>query len=341
MPPSNANCGVKKMQISSAEQMNPQKRNTMEDSHVIQHANNPQWSHDSTFIGCYDGHGGRDIVEFLEDNLHSIICQELNHDDDAPIYERLERSFLMADVQSKLKNIQTSGSTVAICIIEREIVSKDSNDEKCMRIKIHAANAGDARAVLSCKPSLLSSEITNDQGTTKLEGKNTTFHDRNDATTIRLTEDHKADDPSEVERIENAGGFFMRNRVLGIMAVARSLGDHGMKEFVTAKPYVRSIEFCLDLNQVASCENENCTNEPLEDREFIILACDGLWDTMEDHEAVDIVRKFLKIQQDISNNNGSQPLNTYDLRDKAAQILCKEALKRGTTDNVTALVAWF
>ena len=63
------------------------------------------------------------------------------------------------------------------------------------------------------------------------------------------------------------------------------------------------------------------------DVEFIILACDGLWDIMEDHEAVAIVRIFLKFQQDISNNNDGQPLNTYDLRDKAAQILCKEALK--------------
>ncbi|CAN0409986.1 unnamed protein product, partial [Hapterophycus canaliculatus] len=54
----------------------------------------------------------------------------------------------------------------------------------------------------------------------------------------RLTYDHKADDESEQERVYAAGGFVLRNRVLGILAVSRSFGNQGMKELVTAVPYV-------------------------------------------------------------------------------------------------------
>ena len=38
---------------------------------------------------------------------------------------------------------------------------------------------------------------------------------------VRLSHDHKAEDPVEIDRIEASGGFVLRNRVLGILAVAR------------------------------------------------------------------------------------------------------------------------
>ena len=64
----------------------------------------------------------------------------------------------------------------------------------------------------------------------------------------RLSYDHRAEDPSEEERIKDAGGFIARKRVLGILAVTRSFGDHGMKDFVTAHPYISEValEDCGD-----------------------------------------------------------------------------------------------
>ena len=55
---------------------------------------------------------------------------------------------------------------------------------------------------------------------------------------------------------------------------------------------------------------------------FIILACDGLWDVMEDQQAVDFVLRYQHERNDIS------------------QHLVNEALRRGSTDNVTVVVAW-
>lgn len=66
-------------------------------------------------------------------------------------------------------------------------------------------------------------------------------------------------------------------RVLGILAVSRSFGDHGMKDFVCASPHLSS----LCLNDHGDCP-------------FLILACDGVWDVMTDEDAVDLILEKYK-----------------------------------------------
>lgn len=203
---------------------------------------------------------GRDIVNFLEQVLEDNIARELLHDDDASIKTRVERAFLMTDIQSKQMGLITSGSTVAVCLLDH------TNNI------IHAANTGDARIVLAH------------------EGK-----------AHRLSHDHRADDPSEVKRIQKAGGFCLKNRVVGILAVARSLGDHGLKDFVICEPHVSSWNKGGD---------------------FVIVACDGLFDVLSDHQVVDLVYQWKGKREDV------------------AKYLCREAIDRGSTDNVTVIVNW-
>lgn len=156
---------------------------------------------------------------------------------------------------------------------------------------IYSANCGDARAVLSTS-----------------------------STVIRLTHDHRANDPIEQKRIESSGGFVIRNRVLGILAVARSFGDHGLKEYVICRPDLRAFDIRgEDLNDDAS---------------FVILACDGLWDVMEDEEAVDLVKRYIKGANHLGEKEDRQR------RHNAARMLADEALKRASGDNITVLVAW-
>jgi len=254
--------------------MNPSKRNTMEDickAYETFDLVGPDWS----LLGVYDGHGGRGIVDFLDDALETNIAQELKAtDDDASVLQRIERAFLITDIQSRKANILCSGATVVVCLVERT----------ASHSTLYAANCGDARAVLS------------------RNGK-----------AKRLTHDHKAVDPIEVARIEAAGGFLIRNRVLGVLAVARSLGDHSLKEFVIGQPYL--FETVLD-----------------EKDDFVIIACDGLWDVITDQDAVYLVRiNFPRIKE---NNNEQKRL-------KAAQMLIDKAMQRGSSDNITVIVAWF
>jgi len=56
--------------------------------------------------------------------------------------------------------------------------------------------------------------------------------------------------------------------------------------------------------------------------EFLILACDGLWDVATDQQAVDLIRDELD-------------------PDAAAKKLMQHALDEGTRDNVTILIVRF
>ncbi|KAJ7188261.1 phosphatase 2C-like domain-containing protein [Mycena filopes] len=120
---------------------------------------------------------------------------------------------------------------------------------------------------------------------------------------IRLTYDHKGSDKQEAKRITDAGGFVMSGRVNGVLAVTRSLGDSSMKEFVVGAPYTTETELC-------------------DEDEFLILACDGLWDVTSDQAAVDLIREV-------------------DDAQAASQMLLKDAMANHTSDNVTVLVVRF
>eukprot|EP01084_Bolivina_argentea_P080035 145018_1 len=221
-----------------------------------------------SFFGVYDGHGGRGIVDFLETRLEQNIAAELRAGDDASIPERIRRAYLVTDIESKAAEMVTSGATAVTCILKRD------GEE----IVLYTSNIGDSRAVIFAG------------------GK-----------AIRLTKDHKADDEEEQRRVEKAGGFVLRSRVLGILAVARSFGDHGMKEFVIAEPHC----------------NERKLNIPKEEP-FFILACDGIWDVMTDEEACHVVNHELQ--------EGNE--------DNAARKLVERALDRGSSDNITVLVVF-
>ena len=58
-------------------------------------------------------HTGRDIVEFLECSLATNVAEELNVvDDSIDIQTRLERAFLITDIQSRKKGLMTSGKLI-------------------------------------------------------------------------------------------------------------------------------------------------------------------------------------------------------------------------------------
>ncbi|BGP45663.1 hypothetical protein JCM10450v2_001493 [Rhodotorula kratochvilovae] len=160
-----------------------------------------------------------------------------------------------------------SGSTVKTPTVE---IAGPAVTKKAAKRTLYTANVGDARAVLS-------------RG-----GK-----------AVRLTYDHKGSDAKEAKRISDAGGFVLNNRVNGVLAVTRSLGDSSMKEFVVGAPFTTET-----------------TLGPQD--EWLIVACDGLWDVCTDQEAVDLIKDIADPQE-------------------ASQKLLDHALSSFSTDNLSIL----
>ena len=362
----------------------------------------------------------------------------------------LERAFLLTDVRSRLDGIATSGATVACCVVIPNYPPPDDEegggggggvvgDRRRRRrrgggcrgpasISVHAANAGDARAVLSSDTAARrrrrrrsrgrdrgrsrsisggGAEIVDEDDPTATEvvppppssSSSSTWSRRrhpaaaaasssagrppprrrrttHPAAAVRLTRDHKSTDPDEIARVEKSGGVVLRGRVLGVLAVARSLGDHGLKEYVIGRPHVSSAVVRIfdrsdddeeddddddgkdedndrenngdggdrdhdpsDDDDDGMAEEGGGGDAPHTDGEFLIVACDGLWDVMEDQEAVDLVRGRVRHRRDDDDDRlgGSE---TCDGREGVSSFLVEEALRRGSADNITVVVYW-
>lgn len=131
---------------------------------------------------------------------------------------------------------------------------------------------------------------------------------------VLLSKKHKPTDQSERDRIKKAGGHVVFGRVMGSLAVSRALGDRDFKhpynkadgDFVSADPFITKIPI-----------------QPEDD--FLIVSCDGLWDKLSYESAVDLVAQC--------RNQGKGP-------EESAQLLVKDSLDRGTSDNVTAIIVF-
>lgn len=230
-------------------------RPTMEDGYRAVRS----FAENTAFFAVYDGHGGREAVDVIENTLERNLAIQLKKHDGNTIEEKIIRAYKVTDRdlcsgrhgigEPVPIDVGQAGSTAVTVLVKKEGQNRT----------LYAANCGDARAVLS------------------YNGK-----------ARRLTKDHKPDDPEENRRIERAGGFVQQHRVHGILAVARAFGDKGLKKYVPADPYTSSFEITQHGNG-----NSNGNSDP-----FMIVACDGLWDVMSDQEAVELVRDLPSRSQD-------------------------------------------
>ncbi|RAK96602.1 type 2C protein phosphatase PTC1 [Aspergillus ibericus CBS 121593] len=275
---------------------------------------------DNGYFAIFDGHAGTFAAEWCGKKLHLILEDVMRKHPNKPVPELLDETFTTVDQQLERLPLKNSGCTAVIALLRWEdripsvqatllspphapaatAPSKDEADsdsgdtptqaamssessssllklqDKPIRQRVlYTANVGDARIIL-CRG-----------------GK-----------ALRLSYDHKGSDENEGKRIANAGGLILNNRVNGVLAVTRALGDAYLKDLVTGHPYTTETLIQPDSD------------------EFIILACDGLWDVCSDQEAVDLVR------------------NVHDAQD-ASKILVDHALARFSTDNLSCMVIRF
>ncbi|KAK2197784.1 bifunctional PPM-type phosphatase [Babesia duncani] len=100
---------------------------------------------------------------------------------------------------------------------------------------------------------------------------------------IALTHDHKPQLQEESDRIRRAGGCVTNGRVDGNLNLSRALGDLSFKRDTTLSPAEQRITALPD---VRICPLNNAD-------EFVVLACDGIWDCKTNQQVVDFVRRHL------------------------------------------------
>ncbi|EIM86041.1 PP2C-domain-containing protein [Stereum hirsutum FP-91666 SS1] len=160
--------------------------------------------------------------------------------------------------------------------------------------KIYVANAGDSRIVLGVK------------GQAK-----------------PLSYDHKPQNDTERSRIMAAGGYIEFGRVNGNLALARALGDFEYKKNYSITPE----------KQIITADPDVIAHDITDDDEFLVLACDGIWDCLSSQQVIDVVR-----------------LQIYEGKDlpEICENICELCLAPDTTsgagigcDNMTVMIVAF
>jgi len=121
----------------------------------------------------------------------------------------------------------------------------------------------------------------------------------------RLTIDHRPTNKEEAAAVRARGGMILfiggPPRVNGMIAITRALGDRELHDALTCEPDVSPVSMTLGSDDV------------------LVLACDGLWDSVGDDAVENIVL------------NEPDPL-------KAAEALRNLAYNKGSGDNISVMV---
>ncbi|KTW32682.1 uncharacterized protein T551_00167 [Pneumocystis jirovecii RU7] len=126
--------------------------------------------------------------------------------------------------------------------------------------RIFCANAGDSRSVLCVRG----------------EAKPLSF-------------DHKPQNELEKARICAAGGFVDFGRVNGNLALSRAIGDFEFKKNADLPPEQQIVTAYPDVTQHILDKDD----------EFLVLACDGIWDCQTSQAVVEFVRRGIAAKQEL------------------------------------------
>ena len=240
---------------------------------------------DNGYFAIFDGHAGTFAADWCGKKLHILLEEMIRKNPNTPIPELLDQTFTSVDQQLDKLPLKNSGCT-AICAVLRWEDRIPNSQSTTGSTAIAPAAAAAVKAAL--EPSPNSESKPEDQPSTpstkaaipgfasatpmpKLQSsadRQRVLYTANvgDARIIlcrsgkalRLSYDHKGSDENEGKRIANAGGLILNNRVNGVLAVTRALGDAYMKDLVTGHPYTTETVIQPDID------------------EFLILACDGV-----------------------------------------------------------------
>ncbi|CAL8353140.1 unnamed protein product [Merluccius merluccius] len=145
---------------------------------------------------------------------------------------------------------------------------------------------------------------------------------------VDMSYDHKPEDELELARIKNAGGkVTMDGRVNGGLNLSRAIGDHFYKRNKNLPPEEQMISAMPDVKVLTLND----------DHDFMVIACDGIWNVLSSQEVVDFISERIKPDQ----AGTVRPLSAI-VEELLGQCLAPDTSGDGTgCDNMTCMIISF
>jgi serine/threonine protein phosphatase PrpC len=302
----------------------------MEDEYIV--------ANGGRFVAVFDGHGGGGVSQYLKNHLYDAVCShvEVKHwEDNDELRNRPSRStyaaaFDTAQIRRPDPALCESPSVFSFAAalkaaffeIEEDVLANDKlqfQGSTAVAVLIHESLEGTAANETDKykRRTLLSANLGDSRAVLSRNGR-----------AIDLTRDHKPNDDKEKARILSMGETIEWDRVSKVhrvrnLSLSRAIGDKYAKPVVSGE---------VEINHYPLVDQSD---------EFILLASDGLWDVMTSDEAISFVHG--KIQKELSSINvtPSDLANfTLVLRRNMAKFVAREAVRRGSSDNVCVVMVW-
>ena len=260
---------------------------------------------DQGYFAIYDGHGGVESVDFVSKALHLNFQHELlnnNCNNNIAKYINIDESNPYYNIHKAFINSYIKTDNQ----IRRQNIFRSGTTAVTCYITIDNNNN-----------KILHTANVGDTRAILIQGT--------DHIAKRLTIDHKPSLPEETARIEQAGGKVIDNRVNRVLAVSRALGDHMLKHNDLVSP----IPYCTSL-----------ILHPKNDK-FLLLACDGVWDVLDDQKVANFVYDTYKViyKQQLDDVDGNKDkVNINIILESVAKGIVDLSLKMNSKDNITVMI---
>ena len=300
-------------------------RKRQEDAHIAEIS--PGEKKDLHVFGVFDGHGGKEISQFVSNHFTDELFKNKNIETDLSL--ALKETFIkMDEIMTTKDSIEEIKQYARKSKEEDDLQSKNEPQNQLSFISQLLGPKDPESDTISMRTGCTACVLAVDEKNKKLY-----FANAGDSRVVMSkggvayaqSEDHKPELESEKTRIYKAEGWISDGRVKGNLNLTRGFGDLEYKQNKNLKPE----EQIITANPDIKIENFD------KDIDFVIIGCDGIWDCLKNQEACDFVSKKLKEDPNIKLSK--------IIEDMMDSIIAKDLNNEAGVgcDNMTCIIIMF
>ena len=301
-------------------------RKRQEDAHIAAVSQGDKKNID--VFGVFDGHGGKEISQFVSNHFTEELIKNKNLETD--LSQALKETFIkMDEIMTTPESIEEIKKYARLSKEADDLQSKNEPANSQMAfisqlIGPKDPESNDIYMRTGCTACVMSIDETNKKLYFANAGDSRVVMCKN-GVAYPQSEDHKPEMESEKNRIYKADGWISEGRVKGNLNLTRGFGDLEYKQNKNLKPEEQMITANPDIKVV----------DYNKDIEFIIIGCDGIWDCLKNQEACDVVTKRLREDPNIKISK--------IIEDMMDSIVAKDLYNESGVgcDNMTCIVVVF